>query len=361
MYCSPHLSTAWEDEIKKFGPYEIYDESGNNSLHNDINYLEKINLMPLKVKQDDNPYLEAFWQWWPDLYKKLEVFRITGGEPLMDNNTFKVLDYIYDNPNSSLELSITSNFCPPKQELMNKFIEKVKKLEEIQIWNDPDKFNPGSGNHWYVNMALKNLALFVSLDSVGKQAEYIRSGLEFDKMHENIIGFMDNTLNTTVTFINTFNALSVTNIKGFLEFILSLRVKYSKLNQGIKYLPIHDPYHTHPDYIVNPNQRIWFDVPLLNSPKFMSIQILDSTFDAYLEDSISYMKNNLVNDDFVGFYDFEIEKMERNLEILRQSRYTGPELERNLSNFKRFFSQYDKRKNLDFLEIFPQFKELLNT
>lgn len=361
MYCSPHLSTAWEDEIKKFGPYDILDDSGNKSLHNDVNYLEKINLMPLKVKQDDNPYLEAFWNWWPDLYKKLEVFRITGGEPLMDVNTFKVLDYVYTNPNSSLELSITSNFCPPKKELMAKFIEKVKKLEEIQIWNDPDKFNPGSGNHWYVNMALKNLALFVSVDSVGKQAEYIRHGLKFDEMHENVIGFMDNTVNTTITFINTFNILSVPKIKEFLEFVLSLRKKYSKTNQGVKYFPIYDPYNTHPDYCVNPNQRVWFDVPLLNSPKYMSILMLDESYETYFEESIIFMQENQINDDFVGFYDFEIDKMKRNLELLKQSRYTGDTLKKHLTNFRLFITQYDERKKLNFTKIFPELKRLLNT
>ena len=28
----------------------------------------------------DQSHVEAFWKWFPDLYKTLEVFRITGGE-----------------------------------------------------------------------------------------------------------------------------------------------------------------------------------------------------------------------------------------------------------------------------------------
>ena len=27
--------------------------------------------------------MDAFWEWWPDLYKDLHTFRITGGEPLL--------------------------------------------------------------------------------------------------------------------------------------------------------------------------------------------------------------------------------------------------------------------------------------
>lgn len=355
MYCSPHLSTEWEDEIKQHGPYKILDKHGNESAHNDIEWLAKDGLMPIKVKQEDNPYLQAFWKWWPELYKKIEVFRVTGGEPLMDVNTFKVLDYIYENPNAWLEFSITTNLCPPKPELFDKFLEKLKKLEEIQIWEDKERFNPGSGNHWYVNMALKNFSLFVSLDSVGHHAEYIRDGLDYEILQNNVLKYLGNTHNGNITFINTFNALSVIKIKEFFEYILMLRELYSKTNQGIKHIPIYDPYNTHPDYVIYPRQRIWFDVPLLHDPNWMSIQILPESFDHYIEDAIQFMKDNMDTENFAGFYDFEVEKMERNLKFLREHRFTD---KLQLDNFKKFFIQYDERKGTDLLISFPEFMSL---
>lgn len=360
-YCSPHLSTAWEEEINKHGAFKIVDETGNNAEHNNIEYLKEQGLMPLKVRQEDNPYLTAFWKWWPDLYKKLEVFRITGGEPLMDINTFKVLDYIYENPNAWLEVSVTSNFCPPKEELMTKFIDKLKKLEEIQIWKDDERFNPGSGNNWYVNMALKNVAVFVSVDSVDEQAEYIRTGLDYNVMKSNVDMFLAKTNNTTMTFINTFNALSVPKFKNFLEYILELRKQYSKDTQGIKYIPIHDPYNTHPDYEIHPRQRIWFDVPLLRNPAWQAIQILPEEFDHYLEDAITFMKNNSNTDNFVGFYDFEIKKAERNLAALQARNLNDlTVIERNRYNLVKYFDQHDTRRNTDFRKTFPEFVNLYN-
>jgi organic radical activating enzyme len=341
-YCSPHLSTEWESEINTHGPYAMLD----NQAHNDTKYLT----MPIKVKQEDNPYVTAFWKWWPDLYKKLEVFRITGGEPLMDVNTFKVLDYIYDNPNQWLEISVTSNFCPPKQELMDKFINKLQKLEEIQIWKE-DRFNPGSGNNWYVNMAVKNVAIFISLDSVGEQAEYIRNGLDFGVMDNNVHEVLAKTNNTTLTFINTFNALSVPKFKEFLEYILNLRKLCSRKNQGIKYIPIVDPYNTHPDYAIYPRQRVWFDVPLLRNPSWQSIKILGEEFDSYLVEAIEFMKANANVDDFAGFYDFEIEKVERNLAFLRDR---NGSVESDRKNLVKFFSQHDERRNTDFCKTFPE-------
>ena len=218
-YCSPHLSTAWHEEIDEHGPYQIMDGE-----HNNTDSLNKGGLMPLRVAQKENPYVTAFWKWWPELYKNLEVFRMTGGEPLMDSNTFKVLDYVYENPNAWLEMSLTSNMCPPKPILMDMLISKLQKMEEIQIWEDPNKFNPNSGNNWYVAPACKNFSTFVSVDGFGEQAEYMRNGLCFKTLQNNVQRILKETDNTTVTFINTFNLLSVTSLREFLQWLSLIHI-----------------------------------------------------------------------------------------------------------------------------------------
>ncbi len=360
LYCSPHLSTAWEEEIKQYGEFKLMSIDKTEYGHNNIKALDEQGLMPLKVKQSENPYLDAFWRWWPSLYKKLEVFRITGGEPLMDANTFKVLDYIYEKPNTWLELSITTNMCPPRQDLIDRFIEKLQKLEKIQIWEDRERFNPGSGNHWYVNMALKNFALFVSVDSVGEQAEYIRTGLNYNRMKDNIQKFLSETQNTTLTFINTFNALSVPKFKEYLEYILELRKQYSKTNQGIKYIPIYDPYTKHPDYVLHPRQRIWFDLPLLRKPEWLEIHVLPDNYASYIQAGIDFMKANSDVSDFAGFYDFEIAKAERNLKIFTdRSTVDLKTLRLNRMNFTNYLFQCDSRRGTNFTTVFPEFQDFL--
>jgi hypothetical protein len=286
---------------------------------------------------------------------------MTGGEPLMDVNTYRVLDYVYEHPNAWLEMSVTTNMCPPKPELFEKFLSKVKKLEEIQIWEDKERFNPGSGNNWYVNMALKNFALFISVDSVGEQAEYIRDGLDFNVMKNNVETFLKETNNTTVTFINTFNALSVPKIKDFMMFILELRRMFDKDKQGIKYIPIHDPYTKHPDYVVNPVQKIWFDIPLLRYPNWQSIQLLGPEYERYLEETIEFMREHPTDwhaNSFAGFYDFEIDKLVRNLKIMQEQRFTSQTMDIAKTNFKMFFQEYDRRKNKSFETIFPELAKL---
>lgn len=361
VYCSPHLSTTWEDEIKQHGAFELEGTDGNVFRHNDTEYLARDGMMPLKVPQKDNPYVEAFWQWWPDLYETLEVFRMTGGEPLMDVNTYKVLDYIYENPNAWLELSITTNLCPPKPELWDKFLEKMIRLEEYQIW-ESKRFNPGSGNHWYVNMATKNNALFVSVDSVGEQAEYIRTGLDFTMLDQNAEEFLDKTCNTTLTIINTYNLMSVPGTLDFIKYVFDLRNRYSREAQGIKKIPVYDPNHDHPDREIHPRQRIWFDVPLLRYPDWLAIYNLPNEHEHHLKEAIEFMKAHPdEHDNFVGFYDFEIDKMERNLAWMKEQREVNyNNIDLNRKNFVNYIHQLDQRRNTKFTEVFPDLAVLLS-
>jgi hypothetical protein len=178
-------------------------------------------------------------------------------------------------------------------------------------------------------------------------------------MNKNVETLLSETANTTLTFINTFNALSVPNFKQFLEYILGLRQKYSRTNQGIKKIPIHDQYYKHPDYEIHPRQRIWFDIPLLRYPDWQAVHILPEEFDSYMEQAIDFMKHNRDVDNFEGFYDFEIEKAERNLSIMRErSMISEDKIERDRQNLARYFEQYDERKGTDFCQTFPQLAKM---
>lgn len=330
MYCSPHLSTTWEDEIRKFGPYQLL-----TGAHNNIAALEGKGIMPLKVAQADNPYVTAFWEWWPEIYRDLRVFRMTGGEPLMDKNTFKVLDYVNENPHGVLELSITSNMCPPDQKLFDKFISKVQALEEVRTWEDPNNFNVHSGNHWYIAPACKHFMTFVSLDGYGEQAEYMRTGLDFDRLLTNVRTYLNSTSNTSISFINTFNILSIPSFKKFLQMVLELRKEFGK----------------------NKKQRIWFDVPLLHYPYWFNVQNSGQWGINQVQECISFMEDNVQKDDYLetfeGFKPYEILKVKRDLAIMEQ-KLPADVLQLNKITFYQFVTEYDKRRQTDFCSTFPE-------
>ena len=262
-------------------------------------------------------------------------------------------------------MSVTSNMCPPKPKLMDMFIESLQRLEEIQIWEDPEKFNPNSGNNWYVAPACKNFATFVSVDGYGQQAEYMRNGMDFSLLQKNVKRILNETDNSTITFINTFNLLSLTSLREYLQWILDLREEYAKDKQGTKFIPIPDNGdHQHPDYEIKPKQRIWFDIPLLRAPLWQCIQIMPDYYQSYLEEAIAFMEMNQadeVNIDYRGFKDFEIDKVRRNLDWMKAgTNMDKDELLKARANFYKFFTQHDNRRGTDFIKTFPEMEDWWN-
>ena len=356
MYCSPHISTTWQEEIEQFGPYKVLDY-----VHNDLSFLKKDGFMPLEVANKDNPYVEAFWKWWPNLYPGLRVFRMTGGEPLLDKNTFKVLDYVIEHPNNKLELSITSNLCPTDQKLYDKFINKVKQIETVKQLVDKDTF-PGK-EFLYYDKGVKHFWLYVSFDSVGAQAEYIRTGLEFDRMVENIKTFLRETRFSTISFINTFNLLSIPGLKGYLQLILDLRTEFGGAGQIEEFIlpelnPIEKFYSLKPKGFQKKKfQRIYFDIPLLNYPNWLDVRNATPDLINMTKECLEFMKNNEQDKNYLttfqGFKPHEILKLERNISIMEES-FNNNTLRTNRKQFYEWIQQYDKRRNLNFRETFPE-------
>jgi len=163
--------------------------------------------MPYK-HSDINPYVEAFWKWWPDLYKDLHTFRITGGEPLLSKDTFKVLEYIqaHHHKNPNLSLSINSNLGVPDN-LIDKFIEIAKDL------CDNDK--------------VRELTIFTSVEAKGAQAEYTRYGLEYDKFWANIDKILTALPKVTINIMATFNALSVFSYDELIDKTFEMKKKHA--------------------------------------------------------------------------------------------------------------------------------------
>lgn len=310
-YCSPQFSTEWGKDIDKWGAYPT------STPHNaPEHFLGRRRPIPAR---EENPYVDAFWKWWPDLYGSLKHFRMTGGEPLMDKNTYKVFDYILAMPNSELHVDVTSNFSVT-EELFAKYLDKVSQLCQGE--------------------RIEHFMQYVSFDSgIPAHAEYIRSGLDYNRFHRYVNTYLTAIpYRNSLTFIITMNNLNIHGLKDLLQWILQLRSMYSSTYQ-----------------------RVWFDTPLLRQPTWQSLQILPESYYSILEDVIEFMQDNKSNesaDNFVGFKDYEIQRMERSFAWMK----TGVDLDdeyikQTRADFYRFFNEYDKRRNLDFVQTFPQMNE----
>lgn len=307
-YCSPHLSTEWHKEVKEEGGYKLTDKT-----HNDPRWVDSLKM----DNSPKSPYVEAFWDWFPEIYPTLQTFRMTGGEPLMDKNTFKVFDYVKEHPNKNLHLSITSNCCPPG----NQWEKFIKDLQDITQRD-----------------AIEHFMLFCSLDSWGDQAEYIRYGLDFEKLYNNITQYLKDSEKHSLTFIITANLLSLPNWLEYIKNIYNLRCEFNR-----------------------DRQLIWFDTPMLHDPKWQSMKLADGDMLQPLLDSIEFMESHKESDNcrFKGFKDYEIDKVKRLYEWAHEPLPSEVDLVAR-KNFDIFFKQHDTRRNTDISATFPELRDFIN-
>ena len=124
-YCSPEISSKWMEDVKQNGPYPT-----KHGAHN-LDYLEQTGKMPIP-NREYNPYVEAFWKWFPDALSYLKVLRITGGEPTMSKDTWKLLDYLIENPRKGLDVAINTNGCV-EDVLIDRLIFKINQLAKVGV------------------------------------------------------------------------------------------------------------------------------------------------------------------------------------------------------------------------------------
>lgn len=303
LYCLPHISSSWHKEISENGHYLFGIKA--------FEHLESVGKLPI-YDEETNPYIKAFWESWPDLYKSLKVFRITGGEPLLSPNTFKVLDYIRDNPNPALEVAINSNLGVPST-LVRQFGQKIKALKE--------------------NQSAKDIRVYTSLDTWGPQAEYIRTGLKLSLMQKNIDLLLEEVPNLNLTVMCTFNALSVPQFKVFLSNILHLKQKFAQRGG-----------------------ELLLDISYLRDPNFLSVLILPWVNRVYFRELTEFMEAYRGTPQ-EGFTDYEISKMQRLADYFTEASQRPLDSEIR-QKFIQFVDEYDRRSGKTFTEIFPELADI---
>lgn len=327
-YCGPSFSSSWVQEAEKFGGYPTTDNFNN------VQWMKEKGRMPIHHKEH-NPYVEAFWKWWPSLYRDLHTFRITGGEPLLSKDTWKVLDYIIDeqNPNTNLSLSINSNLGVT-DDLVDKFIEKINRI------TDPVNLLGNS------NPKVKEFVIFTSVDGWGEQAEYGRNGLVFNKFWDNINKILTKCPKVTISIMSTYNALSVPS--------------YTKL--------IHEVHNVKKLY--HSESRAWtsalgLDASFLRHPVHQTVQVLPEEFNKQVLGHANLMKELMEEEMRIHnhhmpspwtYSDMEYTKIKRIYDWM-----SAPKNEENLKkaryNFHKFFTAHDKRRGTDFVKTFPEYEE----
>lgn len=306
-YCYPHFSSRWMAEVKEHGAYQL------SYPHQLLSHLQSQGKMPYE-HEEANPYVEAFWKWWPSLYPDLKVLRVTGGEPLLSPSTFRILDEIIANPNPSLEIAINSNLGS-NPAVIERFLDKLGYIAK--------------------NKLVKLVRLYTSVDTWGAQAEYIRHGLEFKSYWANLERVVRDLPEVHTTIMCTFNNLSVPGYRDLLEGFVELKRRHRR----------YENQHT-----------FVLDISYLMNPAHQSVLVLPKTYlDIKLRECARFIEENMLDEKekTVGFSQYEKVKFMRLLDYALSVQPANRET--LLSDFYRFFTEHDRRRKTDFLKVFPEF------
>jgi organic radical activating enzyme len=301
-YCNPAFSSTWVRDIKVNGPYTSLVSDGRN------HFTHTHDASQLYTYGETNPYTEAFFKWWDsDLHKTLQELRITGGEPLMSGETWKLIDWFKANKGKSqTKLAINSNLGMDRIKLQE-FITKVKDIPHLEV--------------------------YTSNEAYGKQAEYIRDGLDYDLWMHNVQELLEHNSIKALHVMCTINALCLDSLPHFLTQLMRLKQVYGK-------------------------ERVSFTLNILRFPSFQSPLVLPDDLRTQFKHKLTeWLGVNITNP---LLHEHEINHTQRlidYLDVVKTPHSEAFEMTKLLLDFKNFYSQYDVRRNKNFKKTFPTLTE----
>jgi organic radical activating enzyme len=302
-YCNPAFSSTWVKDIRSDGAYEHLVSDGRN------HFTHTHDSAQLYRFGETNPYVEAFFKWWEtDLHKTLQELRITGGEPLMSGDTWKLIDWFKNNRGrSQTKLAINSN--------LGADVNVDRLLSSIEG---------------------QNVDIYTSMEATGVQAEYIRDGLDYTAWLVNVQKLLDSDDIRAVHCMATINALCLDSLPDLLNQLIQLKQVYGC-------------------------ERVNFTLNILRFPSFQSALVLPDELRSKYKHSLETWL--MLNQSNPLLQEHEINHMRRlidYLDVVKTPHSDAFDMPKLHNDFKQFFSQYDQRRGKNFESSFPQLNDWYN-
>jgi len=300
-YCNPAFSSTWVRDIDRNGPYTGLVSDGRN------HFTHSHSSAQLYRYGETNPYAEAFFRWWEsDLHKTLQELRITGGEPLMSGETWKLLDWFKANQGkSTTRLAINSNLG--------------MECDVIERAIDACEGTP--------------LDIYTSNEALGNQAEYIRDGLIYGQWEYNMERIMSGGKLRGLHVMCTINALCLESLPEFLTRLMQWKSQYGQ------------------DF---PN----FTLNILRFPSFQSPLILPDHIRTKHRDRLQSWLDHWTNNIMLQQHERNhVQRLIDYLDVVKTPHSEAFDRPKLLNDFKQFYTQYDQRREKDLVKTFPNLAE----
>ena len=307
-YCNSGYSTTWGKDIKKNGAYQKFKTTSAGAYYADGSWSEIYG-----KRNENNPYVTAFLEWWPDITKTLQEIRVTGGEPCLSHNFWQFMEEVKKYPSPNLRVAVNSNLGV-NQEIIDKLINITQEID------------------------VKEFDIYTSCEAYGEQAEYIRDGLNYEVWRKNLVQVIESAKIRQVVIMMTINSLCLFSITEFLDDMLELKTKYGS------------------------NKPI-VDFNILRWPAFMSPLTLPDDIKHDLHGKLSMWWRKNKKNPLINMHEgAQIQRLIDYIEVVNRGHNTTEmDMQMQFHDFKSFYVQYDKRRNKSFVETFPELEDWYNS
>lgn len=296
-YCSEEVSTSWAEEISKFGGYPTVHQHGrsfNQSLALD--------------SQEKALFASAFDEWFKAICDQLATLRVTGGEPLLNESFWRLLERMNQADSFPFDFSINSNLGV-SEPLWQKFLGQLDQLLLKTL-----KSTRGE------------ISIYTSNEAVGERAEYIRFGLNHSLWLSRVAELLDRYPDVNIVIMSTYNALCVKGFEDFLKEVLRLKKRRTQ-------------------------RPLRVDISLLEYPSHQRIEVLTDDFEQDIGNQLELIRHEMNETKLFDLIEFE--KMKRVISVF-QGRDRGANF-RHKKDLIAFLKEHDRRRGTEAKKVFPEF------
>jgi organic radical activating enzyme len=296
LYCGPHFSSQIQQEQQKFGEFRQEGVLIRSSW---------------KKHADIEKNTEMLFKWFDSHLHKLHKIFIMGGEPFLQKETYRFIEYLEKANYPDLTLVIFSNHNIENERFVN-WINRIDRLQK-------------SGR-------LDKVQIFFSCDAFGEEGEYVRTNLDLSLALKNFKHILYNT--NIEQSINS--ALTVMAVPGMPEMVRHI----NKWSNEIK--PIYWSMMKANQYEGDPMPYLY---PGIFGKKINSwglqeaVDLFDVNTNGY-PDSVKINYKTYMNGIITEF----------------DKREPMPERQKQL---KIYLSELDRRRGTNFRKIYPQISKAL--
>ncbi len=295
IYCGAQYSSTIQQEEKRFGAFEQEGVKITDWWKKNPKIAEHTDLL---------------FEWFEKHLHKLHKIMVMGGEPFLQKETYRFIEFLEKGNYPDLTLVFFSNHN----------IEH----ERFKTWMDRLNVLNKSGR-------LDKIQIFFSCDALGPEGEFVRTGLDLDVAIKNF----EYLLNHTEFDQGINSALTVTAVPG-----MPAMVKY--INECNKIKPIYWSMMKANQHNHGPREYLYpgiFGNKINEWGLREAIELFDTTTDGY-PDSV------------------KVNYKEYMLGIVKEFDRREPSLLRQ-KQFKIYMNELDRRRNTNWKEVYPQIWKLV--